>query len=250
MSLDLIKPDWPAPGNIHAFTTTRGGGHSRGNWHSLNLGLRCGDDIAAVQGNREILERLLPASPQWLRQVHGVRVVTHPAVVGGEVRGDALLTRCGDQVCAVLTADCLPVLFCNDSGNRVAVAHAGWRGLAGGVLEATVATMDEKPENVMTWLGPAIGPLAYQVGDEVRQAFGAKASACFVQTGDRWMFDLYAAARLMLARIGVGRVYGGGFCTYSEADRFFSFRRDGETGRMASMIWMDPVHESAREEAG
>jgi len=238
MDLELIKPDWPAPENVHAFTTTRNGGRSRGNWYSLNLGLRCGDDNAAVQGNREMLERLLPASPQWLRQVHGTKVVTHPVFVSGEVEGDALLARRESQVCAVLTADCLPVFFCNDLGNCVAVAHAGWRGLAAGVLQATIAAMDEAPENIMAWLGPAIGPAAYEVGVEVRRAFGDETSTCFEQHGKRWLFDLYGAARFKLGQAGVERVFGGSFCTFSDHERLFSYRRDGETGRMASVIWI------------
>jgi len=238
MGLELIKPDWPAPENVQAFTTTRNGGCSRGNWHSLNLGLRCGGDIAAVQGNREILERLLPASPQWLQQVHGVKVVPHPVVVNGEVEGDALLARRQSQVCAVLTADCLPVFFCNDLGNCVAVAHAGWRGLAAGILQATIAAMDEAPDNIMAWLGPAIGPAAYEVGVEVRQAFGDEFSSCFEQRHERWLFDLYGAARFMLSQSGIERVFGGTLCTFSDHQRFFSYRRDGETGRMASVIWI------------
>ena len=240
MSLDLIRPDWPAPGNVHAFTTTRKGGKSRGSWNSLNLGSHCGDDSAAVLGNRAMLERLLPASPQWLRQVHGIRVIVHPSIAVGEIEGDALLARSGGRVCAVLTADCLPVFFCNDQGNCVAVAHAGWRGLASGVLQATVAAMDEALEHVMAWLGPAIGPSAYEVGEEVRQAFGDEASACFERRGERWLFNLYGAARIKLSQIGIGRIYGGGFCTFSDEERFFSYRRDGVTGRMASVIWLSP----------
>lgn len=245
MSLELIKPDWPAPGNVHAFTTTRNGGCSRGYWYSLNLGSRCGDDIAAVQGNREILQRLLPAPPQWLQQVHGIKVVTHPAVVNGEVEGDALLARGESHVCAVLTADCLPVFFCNDLGNCVAVAHAGWRGLAAGVLQATVAAMEEAPENIMAWLGPAIGCAVYEVGEDVKQAFDDNISGCFEQRGAQWLFDLYGAARSTLSQSGIDRIYGGIFCTFSDAERFFSYRRDGVTGRMASVIWLEADEEPA-----
>jgi len=239
MSLNLIRPDWPAPGNVRSFTTTRGGGCSQGNWHSLNLGMHCGDDSTKVLNNHETLERFLPASPQWLRQVHGIRAVEHPSVVDGELEADALLTHCDHQVCAVLTADCLPVFFCNDPGNCVAVAHAGWRGLAAGVLQATVAAMEEAPENIMAWLGPAIGPAVYEVGEDVRRAFDDGTSGCFVKRGDRWLFDLYGAARSTLIQSGIKRVYGGDFCTFSDAERFFSYRRDGTTGRMASVIWLE-----------
>lgn len=239
MSLNLIKPDWPAPGNVRAFASTRNGGCSRGNWRSLNLSLNCGDDEAHVQRNREMLEDRLPASPQWLRQVHETGVVRHPFVVDGELEGDALLTNRSRQVCAVLTADCLPVLFCNEAGNCAAVAHAGWRGLAAGVLQATVNAMDDVPENIMAWLGPAIGPKAYEVGEEVKSAFDDNESACFDERGGRWLFDLYGAARCILSRSGIDRVYGGNFCTFSDAERFFSYRRDGVTGRMASMVWLE-----------
>jgi len=187
-----------------------------------------------------MLERHLPASPQWLYQVHGTQVVTHPPTVASELEGDAQLTRSGGQVCAVLTADCLPIFFCNTVGNCVAVAHAGWRGLAGGVLQATVTAMDEDPERIMAWLGPAIGPTAYEVGEEVRQAFGDEARSCFTPRGERWLFDLYGAARIKLAQLEVCRIYGGGFCTFSDDERFFSYRRDGTTGRMASVIWINP----------
>jgi YfiH family protein len=239
MSLSLIRPDWPAPATVRAFTTTRGGGFSRGAWHSLNLGWHCGDDGTHVSENHKLLERLLPSSPQWLRQVHGITVVEHPGGVDGEVEGDALLTRCSGRACAVLTADCLPVFLCNDAADCVAVAHAGWRGLAGGVLQATAAAMKEAPENIMAWLGPAIGPAVYEVGEDVIQAFDDGASHCFVKRGDRWLFDLHGAARFILGQAGIERIYGGDFCTFSDADRFFSFRRDGMTGRMASVIWLE-----------
>ncbi len=241
MSPDFIRPEWPAPINVRALTTTRTGGYSKGMWSSLNLGLRCGDEISAVMCNRKILEQYLPGPPQWLEQVHGNGVVEHPSEVDGEKEGDALVARSTGQVCAVLTADCLPVFFCNDRGNRVAVAHAGWRGLAGGILQATVAAMDEDAGRIMAWLGPAIGPGVYEVGREVRQAFGDEVSGCFAQHRDRWLLDLYSAARFKLNQIGIDRIYGGGFCTFSDSSQFYSYRRDGETGRMASLIWMNPV---------
>jgi YfiH family protein len=204
----------------------------------MNLGLRCGDDIAAVAHNREKLQGQLPAAPQWLHQVHGNRVVSHLSGHGVEPEGDAVVTFSAGQVCAVLTADCLPVLFCNDLGNRIAVAHAGWRGLARDVLKATVMAMEEKSERIMVWLGPAIGPMAYEVGEDVRQDFGDEAAGCFSRHGDRWLFDLYAIARLKLDQLGIKRIFGGGFCTFSDHERFFSYRRDRVTGRMASLIWM------------
>jgi YfiH family protein len=245
MSLNLIKPDWPAPRNVHAFATTRNGGHSQGNWQSMNLGLNCGDSNTDALHNRKLLQGLLPAAPQWLRQVHGIRVIEHPTIIDGEVEGDALLTCCDHLVCAVLTADCLPVLFCNDQGTCVAVAHAGWRGLAAGVLQATAAAMEEAPENIMAWLGPAISCAAYEVGEDVRQAFDDNISGCFEKRGDRWLFDLYGAARSILGQSGIDRVYGGIFCTFSDAERFFSYRRDGVTGRMASVIWLEADEEPA-----
>ncbi len=244
LNLELIIPDWPAPATVRAFTTTRAGGFSKDTWSSMNLGPRCGDDPLAVRRNREKLESRLPAAPQWLCQVHGTKVVTHPGVSGGELEADGLVSSSPGQVCAVLTADCLPVLLCNRSGNRVAVAHAGWRGLARGVLQATVRQMKEAPGEIMAWLGPAIGPKVYPVGEEVRQAFAQEHGIYFRENGDRWLLDLYGVARRMLTQLGVTAVYGGRFCTFSDSERFFSFRRDGVTGRMASVIWLEsPPHE-------
>ena len=237
--MELVKPDWPAPDNVRAFTTTRVGGFSKSAWNSLNLGPRCGDDPLAVQKNREKLLWCLPAAPQWLHQVHGTRVVTHPLTAGDELEADGLVSSSPGQVCAILTADCLPVLFCNRSGNRVAVAHAGWRGLARGVLQATVTEMKEQPTEIMAWLGPAIGPEVYEVDDEVRQVFLKEQDSCFVKRGDLWLLDLYQVARSKLARLGVTTVYGGRYCTFSDSERFFSYRRDGVTGRMASVIWLE-----------
>jgi len=190
-----------------------------------------------------LLERTLPAPPLWLRQVHGTAVVRHPGAGAESPEADACVAVEPRQVCAVLAADCLPMLFCNRRGDRVAAAHAGWRGLAAGVLEATVGALDESPGELLTWLGPAIGPEVYEVGEDVRRAFlrkpGDAFSACFSPHGDRWLFDLCAAARLKLAAAGVTSVYGGGFCTFSDPGRFYSFRRDGPTGRMASLIWLE-----------
>jgi hypothetical protein len=239
LNIDLVKPDWPAPDNVGAFTTTRVGGFSKGAWSSLNLGPRCGDDPLAVQRNREKLLSRLPAAPQWLRQVHGTQVVTCSRAGGEEREADGLVSSSPGQVCAILTADCLPVLFCNRTGNRVAVAHAGWRGLAQGVLQATVRQMDEVPGEIMAWLGPAIGPEVYEVGKDVRQAFPEEQGICFRKNGETWMLDLYGVARRILTHLGITSVYGGRFCTFSDSERFFSYRRDGVTGRMASVIWLE-----------
>ena len=238
MGLNLIHPDWPVPDHVQAFSTTRSGGFSKNPWNSLNLGLNCGDDTGSVLRNRELLGALMPNSPQWLRQVHGMKVNVHSGPICADLEGDAVLSRSIGNVCAILTADCLPVFFCNRSGTEVAAAHAGWRGLASGVLEETVRSMHSSPEDLMAWLGPAIGPGAYEVGADVKAAFGQRYSACFKKNGGRWLFDLYEAARIRLTDVGVAAVYGGEFCTLTQQDLFFSYRRDGQTGRMAHLIWM------------
>ena len=237
--MELVKPDWPAPANVHAFTTTRASGFSQGNWRSMNLGLRCGDDPLAVHRNREKLVMRLPAAPQWLSQVHGTQVITHSMATFEDLEADGLVAFSPGQVCAVLTADCLPVLLCNRSGNRVAAAHAGWRGLAQGVLQATVRQMKERPGEIMAWLGPAIGPGVYEVGENVKQAFAEEQESCFKKNGERWLLDLYEVARCLLTQLGIAAIYGGNFCTFSDSERFFSYRRDGVTGRMASVIWLE-----------
>lgn len=245
MQADWIRPEWPAPACVRAVSTTRGGGVSRGVYASLNLGQHVGDDMAAVIENRRRLVsafRLLH-EPRWLKQVHGV-AVAQLAGRAPDAPADAAVTGIAGEACAIMTADCLPVLFCDQAGTRVAAAHAGWRGLSAGVLEATVAAMGSAPGEVMTWLGPAIGPRAYEVGEELRQAFvaqDAEAAAAFTpgRAPGKWWCDLYELARQRLKIIGVKQVYGGGACTYTEKDRFFSFRRDGECGRMATLIWMD-----------
>ena len=240
----------PRPG-IHAGTSLRhDDGASVAPWDRFNLGSRCGDDPAAVARNRESLaERWrLPSSPRWLRQVHGTRVVRfdHTRSEGDEPEADAAVTATPGVVLAILTADCLPVLLCGDDGGVVGAAHAGWRGLAAGVIENTVAAMGIAPAGISAWLGPAAGPGAYEVGEDVRAAFvdsDASAAEAFVATRPgHWLCDLYALARLRLARAGVVRVEGGGLCTISDPRRFYSFRRDGNTGRMASLIWIDPRH--------
>ena len=240
--------DWPAPGNVRTLLTTRLGGVSRGAYSSMNLGQHVGDDPLAVAANRQQLTDMLAAcsagSPVWLNQVHGTRVVDAAALVGNRApEADASFARAAGVVCAVMTADCLPVLFCDASGTVVAAAHAGWRGLLAGVLEEAVAAMGVPGEEVIACLGPAIGPQAFEVGDEVRSAFIAvdenAAHAFKPSVESKWLADIYWLARQRLQRKGVTSVYGGMQCTYDEADRFFSYRRDGQTGRMASLIWLD-----------
>ncbi len=246
---EWIVPDWPAPANVRAFMTTRSGGVSRPPFDSMNPAAHVGDDPEAVAGNRARLRGLLPAEPLWLDQVHGSRVAEAGVEAAG-AQADAGLARAPGRVCAVLTADCLPVLFCDRAGTVVAAAHAGWRGLAGGVLERTVEAMGAAPERIMAWLGAAIGPEAFEVGEEVREAFVAQdplAATAFRPAGlttldgapRKWLADIYALARLRLGRLGVAEVHGGGLCTFTDSGRFYSYRRDGRTGRMASVIWLE-----------
>jgi YfiH family protein len=240
-----IVPDWKVPAQVRALVTTRTGGVSAGAHAALNLGLRCGDEVDAVLENRRLLRALLPAEPLWLRQVHGrgVLVASSPQAGAAEHEADASVTALARTVCAVLIADCLPVLLADQRGQAVGVAHAGWRGLAGGVIEAAVAAFPCAATRLVAWLGPAIGPRAYEVGEEVRAAFvahePAAASAFMPTRPGHWLADLYALARQRLAACGVQKVSGGGFCTYSEPERFYSFRRDRVTGRMAALIWLD-----------
>ncbi len=236
-----LPADWPAPAGVHAATSLREGGVSPAPWASLNLARHVGDDPDRVAENRRRLG--LPAEPIWLDQVHGTGVIRADAVAPGETpRADAAWTDRPGTICVVLTADCLPVLFCDRAGTRVAAAHAGWRGLAAGVLEATVSALGCPGHALLAWLGPAIGPEAYEVDAAVRAAFldtdsGAATAFRPVRPG-HWRLDLYALARRRLERLGV-TVSGGDHCTFSEADRFYSYRRDGRTGRMASVIWFD-----------
>jgi YfiH family protein len=246
---DWIQPDWPAPPNVRAFSTTRTGGVSHGPWSSLNLGLRCGDDPSLVEQNRARLNEVLPSPAHWLYQVHGAKVVRHSARFSSEMEADALISFAPRQVCVVLTADCLPVLFCNRRGDRVGIAHAGWRGLANGILKATVRALDEAPTELMAWMGPAIGPQVYAVGSDVAEAFQGEFPAGFTPHGDRFLLDIYALAKLKLAAVGVHAVYGGAFCTMSDPERFFSYRRDGVTGRMASLVWLDDHKGETRKSA-
>lgn len=241
--MSWIKPDWPLPVGVRAAVTLRSGGVSVGGYASLNPASHVGDDPGAVAANRAIIRDMLalPAEPVWLQQVHGVAVVKADQV-NGVPEADASFTDRGDTVCAVLTADCLPVLFCGDGGRVIAAAHAGWRGLRAGVVKQTLAEMD--CSDVTVWLGPAIGPAHFEVGNDVRDAFLAEdngSAVAFAECGTgKWLADIYQLARRQLAALGVGRVYGGDYCTYADAGRFYSYRRDGAaTGRMASLIWRE-----------
>jgi YfiH family protein len=241
--IDWIRPDWTAPANVKAASTTRNGGVSEGPWSSLNLASHVGDNAQAVAENRRRLRNALnlPAEPAWLEQVHGTDIVS--ADRQGDC-ADACVSDSVGRVCVVMTADCLPVLFCNRAGTRVAAAHAGWRGLSAGILESTLAALVDPPSELMAWLGPAIGPDAFEVGSEVRDAFvGAlpEAEVHFkISRPGHWFADLYGLARQRLMNLGLTTISGGQYCTFGEAGRFFSYRRDGVTGRMATLAWLDP----------
>jgi polyphenol oxidase len=240
----VLEPQWPAPRAVRAAFTLRGGGVSGGPYASLNLGAHVGDDTVAVAENRIRLraQLKLPGEPEWVEQVHGTGVLDLDAPESVRV-ADAVIARRGGQICVVQVADCLPVLFASLRGDTVAVAHAGWRGLAAGVLEETVRRLGVDPRELLAWLGPAIGPRHFEVGGEVRTAFlahdAAAASAFTANDRGRWQCDLRALARQRLVATGVGAVYGVDSCTYSDPARFFSYRRDGRCGRMAALIWLD-----------
>jgi YfiH family protein len=244
----MFKADWPAPFNVKTAVSTREGGVSLPPYDGLNLGSHVNDRPEAVAQNRPLFKQQakMPAEPLWLNQVHGTDcvVLEQTDFSAGPFTADASTTKTKGLVSVVLTADCLPVLFCDEAGTQVAAAHAGWRGLVDGVLEQTLAQFPE-PNRVMAWLGPAIGPTAFEVGDEVRLAFiqkDAKAGDAFTAVPDKagkWLADLYQLARLRLNACGVSQIYGGGFCTYTDSQAFYSYRRDGQTGRMASCIWID-----------
>lgn len=227
MTADLIRPDWPANRRVHAFVTTRSFG-----------------DMREGAEGRNRVRTLLPADPRWLRQVHGVTVREADAATPGELaEADAWVARNPRVVCAIQVADCMPVFLTTQSTDGIGLAHAGWRGLARGVLENTLQAMHAPPKEILAWLGPAIGARAYEVGEEVREAFldeDRTAQSAFTATRPgHWLLDLYAIARQRLARAGVTRIFGGKFCTHSERDRFFSFRRDGARERMAALAWLD-----------
>jgi len=238
---DWLVPEWPAPRGVRACVTTRLGGVSRAPFDSFNLGDHVGDEPSAVSWNRQHLRDVLGCQPVWLEQVHSSVAVQ--AASGCRATADASWSETPGLACAVLTADCLPVLFCDRAATRVAAAHAGWRGLAGGVLEATLEALAVPADELLVWLGPAIGPAAFEVGPEVRDAFLAQhssAAAAFVAScnAGRFMADIYQLARIRLAAAGVDAVYGGGLCTVSDP-RFYSYRRTARTGRFASLIWLE-----------
>ena len=242
---DFIVPDWPAPAGIRAAFTLRPGGVSQPPFDALNVASHVGDDPRAVTENRRQLRESLelPTEPVWLEQVHGQRVVDLDRQTSFDSLGpaDAAVARSPKRICAIQVADCMPVLFAAADGSAVGAAHAGWRGLAGGVLEATAQAMEIPHRELLAWLGPGIGQAHFEVGPEVRAAFlaaDAGASAAFVANErGRWQCDLYALARRRLAALGVSSVYGGGWCTYADSAQFFSYRRDGQCGRMAALIW-------------
>jgi YfiH family protein len=252
--VQIIEPDWPAPAAVRAAFTLRTGGVSAAPFDSLNLGAGIGDSPEAVAENRRrVRESLrLPAEPLWLEQVHGIAVVQAESVgasvgLSATPRADASVAHTAGHVCAIRVADCMPVLFAALDGSAIGAAHAGWRGLAGGVLEATVEQLGVPASRLVAWMGPTIGPGNFEVGEDVRATFtksDANAASAFVGNNrGRWQCDLYALARQRLRRLGVTSIYGGGWSTFAESDRFFSYRRDGQCGRMAALIWREPGRE-------
>ena len=242
--LDFIIPNWPVPANVVALQTTRLGGVSSAPFDSLNLGAHVNDDPIAVAKNRQLLSPYLPNEPVWVNQVHGIEVID-AAQSACLQNADASFTTKPNVVCVTMTADCLPVLLCDKAGTVVAAVHAGWRGLCDGVIEAAVNKLPVEHSEILAWLGPAIGPNAFEVGSEVRAQFIAKdaqAASAFQTNGNKWLGDIYQIARQRLSYLGVTQIYGGSvnedFCTYTDATRFYSFRRDDVTGRMASLIWL------------
>jgi YfiH family protein len=259
LSDHLIIPDWPVPKNVRALQTTRRGGVSAAPYDSLNLGDHVGDAPQAVARNRQLFSPLLPSEPVWLKQVHGTAVVYADAT-SCLPQADACIATHRGAVCVVMTADCLPILLCDDAGSVVGAVHAGWRGLCDGVIERTVQAMAVPPQTLMTWLGPAIGPQAFEVGEEVRAAFISKqpqAADAFIPSppaplplageggtvvpgeGKKYLADIYLLARQRLEALSITRIYGGDLCTYTDNTQFFSYRRDGATGRMGSFIWLE-----------
>jgi len=243
---EWLVPDWDAPARVRAFVTTRAGGVSGGEFASMNLGGGGGDDPAHVARNRLIVREQLPAMPRWMKQVHGTDVADLDVLGESQVPvADAAVASKPGRVGVVLTADCMPLFLADEAGGRVAVTHAGWRGMAAGVIERTVEAMGSKPSGVVAWMGPAIGPGAFEVGPEVREAFVAADpdahDAFRTHRPGKFMADLYALARRRLASAGVTRVHGGGLCTYTDPQRFFSYRRAQKSGRMGAFIWIEPA---------
>ena len=245
MADPFILPDWPAPNTVKSVSTTRQGGFSLPPFDSLNLGLHVGDSDTSVEKNRKHLIETaqLPESPRWLNQVHGTKVSTTSTwQLGNEA--DAMISEQANQVCVIMTADCLPILLCNQKGDMVAAIHAGWRSLAAGIIEKTLLKFDCAPQEIMAWFGPAIGPMHFEVGTDVYRAFtqySEQAQQAFVQTdATHYLADIYLLAKQRLNAQNINALFGGNFCTLSDSSRFFSYRRDGITGRMASMIWISP----------
>ncbi len=248
----LIYPQWPAPAHVNALTTTRVGGVSEGTYDSLNIATHVGDDPQHVKINRQRLRELanLPSEPLWLQQIHGSDVVCADQVAPEiTVAADAAYANQANVVCAVQNADCLPILLCDQQGTSVAAIHAGWRSLAAGIIKNTIAALQRAPAKLLAWLGPAIGPKAFEVGSEVRELFlqqDPEAEQAFKAHGHaKWLADIYQLARQCLIKVGVQQIFGGDFCTFTHKNKFFSYRRDGKTGRMASLIWFGSENEGA-----
>lgn len=243
--IDVINPNWPAPANIKAFCTTRTGGFSLAPFDTFNLAMHVGDSKLDVIENRELLQRKknLPHAPLWLEQTHSTTVINADLPFEAYPVADASYSYLAGRVCAVMTADCLPLLICDVQGTQVAAVHAGWRGLADGIITATVKQLKAKPKDLLVWLGPAIGPKAFEVKDDVRDYFlNAKTGKAehFEETAKgSYLADMYEMARFQLNKAGIDQVFGGDFCTYTDTERFFSYRRHAQTGRMASLIWRD-----------
>tara|TARA_R110002124_G_scaffold271813_1_gene440743 strand:- start:1881 stop:2627 length:747 start_codon:yes stop_codon:yes gene_type:complete len=247
--MSIILPDWPAPHSVKAAVSTRRGGLSAAAWRSLNLAYHVGDNAQSVEQNWQLLGSLLrlPVAPQLLEQVHGTDVV-HAQSDGIIRRADACYSDQQAVVCTVMTADCLPILICDRAGGEVAAVHAGWRGLAGGVVANAISQFKNRPDQLLAWLGPAISQPHFEVGEDVYRAFLANTpgwgprqqlDACFLRTRtDRWQADIFSLARLALSASGITAIFGGGHCTFANPDSFYSYRRDGQTGRMASLIWI------------
>lgn len=246
-ALKLLNPEWLVPPKVKTLVTTRQGGSSQHPYHSLNLGDHVGDDPKCVLANRALLSHFLPNDPIWLKQVHGVKVSTPDSRL---YEADGIVTNKPNEVLAIMTADCLPVLFSSEYGDVIGAAHAGWRGLCNGVLENTVKEMQmlsgaSSPKNILVWLGPAIGPMAFEVGTDVLEAFqDAKipypehSFVAIPNKPGKYLANLYLLARSRLESIGLNQIYGGNYCTVNQEEQFFSYRRDGLTGRFASLIWI------------
>jgi YfiH family protein len=259
-AIKQIKPSWHVPQQIKAFCTTREGGVSKPPFNSLNLGLNAGDHFEDVLQNRSILKAHLPTGPIWLKQIHGVTVSTPASrqnLVDGPFEADALVSNIPNEVLAILTADCMPVLFASKYGDVIGAAHAGWRGLSGGVLENTIREMCSlskglRPQDITAWMGPAIGPTAFEVGQDVLQAFSSQSQAVLseafrpiVGSPEKYLANLYLLAQDRLRSLGIEQIYGGEFCTVNDPMHFFSYRRDKDTGRFASLIWISDKTQSS-----